>query len=533
MRNLKQNEEKVKAHMGEVRNILQRMEPMRSTDTSDNPAGPDLPSLSPSSISANPSSTNTSFLTASNQPQQFPSVINIESDMPEEVHIRKITSDTNVDMYMNNVHIPVLIDTGCEYTLLPRKIFDKTGLPYNPIQYVKLVLASGKHFIDSWLVGPVHLTFGEQTFKEYILVAESGLDALLGMNFINSREATLCFKRKGLILNEELMPFNFQPSNATPSAVAVRKCTLLPNTCKVIEAKLDAPYDKRLLCESKRNRNLVVAPSQYEPGKPLSFVMCNWSKKPMKVYKASPITDTSEVHPLYHYDINYDNPAPPETYNPPQGNTLTPPQDPETSDQGETSKLFVLSKEEILKRPELHPPDGFVEVSDEEVQAYKTNPEACVPQHIWKSFEKSIESGLLDDKQSALLAKILTKYESLFQKDHLDVGCITGVTHKIETGNAQPIKVPYRRTPLKLAEQERETLNNMLDAGIVRPSTSPWSSPPVLVRKQDGTLRYACDYRLLNSVTVGNSYPIPAISDCLDYLQGNQVFTKLDAASGF
>ena len=73
----------------------------------------------------------------------------------------------------------------------------------------------------------------------------------------------------------------------------------------------------------------------------------------------------------------------------------------------------------------------------------------------------------------------------------------------------------------------------MLDAGIVRPSTSPWSSPPVLVRKQDDTLRYDCDFRLLNNVTVGNNYPIPVISDCLDYLQGNQVFTKLDAASGF
>ena len=76
-------------------------------------------------------------------------------------------------------------------------------------------------------------------------------------------------------------------------------------------------------------------------------------------------------------------------------------------------------------------------------------------------------------------------------------------------------------------------MTEMLQSGVIKPSTSPWSSPPVLVRKQDGTLRYAIDYRLLNKVTVKNSFPIPAISDCLYYLQGNQVFSKLDAASAF
>ena len=69
--------------------------------------------------------------------------------------------------------------------------------------------------------------------------------------------------------------------------------------------------------------------------------------------------------------------------------------------------------------------------------------------------------------------------------------------------------------------------------GVIRPSNSPWSSPVVLVRKRDGTLRFCIDYRVLNFVTKPDVFPLPRINDLLDQLGKSKYYTTLDLASGY
>jgi hypothetical protein len=78
----------------------------------------------------------------------------------------------------------------------------------------------------------------------------------------------------------------------------------------------------------------------------------------------------------------------------------------------------------------------------------------------------------------------------------------------------------------------KKQIDELLENGYIRPSTSPWVDPVLFVEKKDGTKRMCIDYRALNEVTVKNKYPMPRIEDLFDQLRGASVFSKIDLRSG-
>ena len=78
-----------------------------------------------------------------------------------------------------------------------------------------------------------------------------------------------------------------------------------------------------------------------------------------------------------------------------------------------------------------------------------------------------------------------------------------------------------------------DQITEMLEAGIIRKSRSPYASPVVMVKKANGKLRLCCDYRGLNSITKKDSYPLPRIDNLMTAFQGSKLFTTLDMASGY
>ncbi|KAF5781372.1 putative nucleotidyltransferase, Ribonuclease H [Helianthus annuus] len=129
---------------------------------------------------------------------------------------------------------------------------------------------------------------------------------------------------------------------------------------------------------------------------------------------------------------------------------------------------------------------------------------------------------------------VVRDYPQVFPEDLPGLPPHRQVEFQIELApGAAPIaRAPYRLAPIELEELSKQ-LQELLEKGFIRPSSSPWGAPVLFVKKKDGTFRMCIDYRELNKVTVKNRYPLPRIDDLFNQLQGSSYYSKIDLRSGY
>jgi hypothetical protein len=98
---------------------------------------------------------------------------------------------------------------------------------------------------------------------------------------------------------------------------------------------------------------------------------------------------------------------------------------------------------------------------------------------------------------------------------------------ELKPGAAPISRRAYRMPSNELAELKVQ-LQELLEKGFIKPSSSPWGCPALFVKKKDQTLRMCVDYRPLNEVTIKNKYPLPRIDILFDQLAEAKVFSKID-----
>lgn len=137
----------------------------------------------------------------------------------------------------------------------------------------------------------------------------------------------------------------------------------------------------------------------------------------------------------------------------------------------------------------------------------------------------------LQASEADALKDLLGEFLDYFEKTASTVTPL--VRHTIDTGTNRPIAQPPHRASAAENEAIDGIIDDMLQQGIVRPSSSPWSSAVVLVTKSDGSPRFCADYRRINAVSTRDVYPLTRIDDTLNSLSNAKYFSTPDLTASY
>lgn len=135
--------------------------------------------------------------------------------------------------------------------------------------------------------------------------------------------------------------------------------------------------------------------------------------------------------------------------------------------------------------------------------------------------------------EKEIIKNALRNFPKLFSMDEGDIGFLPQIEHTIPTGDSLPVQTRQWRLPEEAKRVIREECNTMLQNDVIEPSSSPWLSPVVLVKKPDNSYRFCVDYRKVNELTIADSYPLPLIQEILDSFGTAKYFSTLDAKSAY
>ena len=136
------------------------------------------------------------------------------------------------------------------------------------------------------------------------------------------------------------------------------------------------------------------------------------------------------------------------------------------------------------------------------------------------------------EEEFVQLRDLLSEFSDTISKHDLDLGFTDKVKHRIIDDDV-PVAQPFRRIPPGQMEEVKLHIQDLLEKDVIQPSTSPYASPIVLVRKKNGQIRMCCDFRKLNKKTRKDAFPLPRIDESLDALHGAKYFTTMDLSSGY
>ena len=414
-----------------------------------------------------------------------------------------------------------VLDTGAgpnlmRYDIVPADAREKIN---NSLDIVDLASASN-HKLET--VGIVHLTVQVGSYKArqpFVVTRQLGADVILGCTFIDSHIEGIFPRRKyAELANGDEVTIRRRPATEPtdhgsmghhPSAdnrVTTDDFIRLSHTVTVpphsemninVTSRLQGTHILETRPELYSRKQVAIANgvATIRPNIPFTVRIANFASVPTILQKNErvgiAIPSSTEV-----YAINFENKESQST-------------EVQPSEEGGGLGSLLQNDNDVK--------DG--------VHTQVANADA-------KRFDvEDIELNHVPAKMRRRIRKMLKPFSSMWKGG---LGTVKVTKHRIPTvEDAKPVfSQPYRAGP-EARKVVKESVEDMLDKGVIEPAQSEWASPVVLVPKPDGTLRFCVDYRKLNAITVKDTYPLPRMDDCLDSLGDASIFTTLDCNSGY
>ena len=157
----------------------------------------------------------------------------------------------------------------------------------------------------------------------------------------------------------------------------------------------------------------------------------------------------------------------------------------------------------------------------------RTDPELTAPLPGRDSHLKEVKD-LWGASACESLGNIFREFDDLFMKHKADIGRCTIAKHTVDI---EPGAIPHREGARRLSSQKGERANQ--EVRNLLASLSPWASGIVMVKKKIGELRFCCDFRSLNGVTIKDAYPLPRINENLARLGKAKIYTSINLPWAF
>ena len=430
--------------------------------------------------------------------------------------------------------IQAVLDTAAEVSVLGLQFFN--SLPNRPRFDAKIRLKGIGGGVTMSYRAIIPLAIGNSTYEWPVYVCENENELLLGLDFMKSNGCVLDMPGDVMRMNGECFPLTLEenriPEFKVSRVTVAKRLVLPPNSKSSVKVKVQVPLESsKSYCinAAVAKRGVHVGSTVVSGSEEVYMPVLNLSDNFIALKKGLDVGSIEEAVEVVEAHEDHGEPA----TAPVEPVETDPPGIPipewvkalraQCSSQGQTPGSTGSNAAPREAEVDWDTATNWLA----ELDAVTT----AMPDHMLDMFKNSITD--LSYHQATRFGLLLLRYEDIFSSHEFDIGCFEGVSHSIETGNNPPVKQKMRRTIVALQEKEKEHLDKYLAMDIIEPASSDWASPPVLVKKKDGSLRYCIDYRLLNQATVKDTYPLPIINDCLDALAGNAYFSALDMSWGY
>ncbi len=407
-----------------------------------------------------------------------------------KIFIKQLNSDSSLKVLcqVEELSLSAVVDTAADVTIISDRVFARLKSPPTRRSVVNLHAAGENLSFKASQVGPLNITLGEHTFSRLLYVAPIKDDMLLGIDLLKAVKAKVDLGQQTLEFSDQILPLNCKQvrkepkrlPTSNPVTVSLTDNLHIPPESEVMfPASVEKTLSPTMLFIPEQNLPILGASAVYDDTMHPQISLINSQAHSINLKQG---TKLGVLVPISSHDIMEESPAGPSVR------------------RVQTTKAPNLS--------ELKLPDKLQGLWDK------------VGDEITPSEKNQLKSLLID-------------FQDVFADSDFDLGHFNAVHHHIDTGDAAPVKLGLRRTPVHFVKDEDAMLDNMLKGKIIQPSHSSWAAAPVLVRKKDGGVRWCIDYRGLNQRTKPDVFPLPLMSECLDALDRNVWFSKLDANSAY